>query len=138
MNRYLGNLDHNTCILSFGFYLKNIYYRRPHSTLRYIKPPWTIKVSLFKDYRPDNEALDSKCFEIDWECGKYNNFVKNDEDRETLKLVLQPFYSQMRKCYKHHSSFTKNDALWNIGSNAITDIFSQMGCIDGKILTLSS
>jgi hypothetical protein len=82
--------------------------------------------------------MNNKCFELDWSCGKYNNFVKNDEDRETLKEFMRSQYGQMRLAYKFASSYSNNPGLWFIGSNGITEIFSQMGLLDGKRLTLSS
>lgn len=44
----------------------------------------------------------------------------------------------MRLCYKHCSSHSNMEKLWCLGNNTITDIFSQMGIIDGKSLSLSS
>jgi hypothetical protein len=82
--------------------------------------------------------MNNKCFELDWSCGKYNNFIKNDEDRETLKEFMRSKYGQMRLAYKFASSYSNNPGLWFIGSNGITEIFSQMGLLDGKRLTLSS
>jgi hypothetical protein len=82
--------------------------------------------------------MNNKCFELDWSCGKYNNFVKNDEDRESLKEFMRSQYGQMRLAYKFASSYSNNPGLWFIGSNGITEIFSQMGLLDGKRLTLSS
>jgi hypothetical protein len=82
--------------------------------------------------------MDNKCFELDWSCGKYNNFIKNDEDRESLKEFMRSHYGQMRLAYKFASSYSNNPGLWFIGSNGMTEIFSQMGLLDGKLLTLSS
>ena len=30
------------------------------------KPPWSIPISIFKDYKLDNEALLAKCLDMDW------------------------------------------------------------------------
>jgi hypothetical protein len=30
------------------------------------REPWSIPISLFKDFRPDTETLEGECFEEDW------------------------------------------------------------------------
>ena len=63
---------------------------------RITRPRWAWKISLFKDWRADNDTLIAQCFETDWECGKYNNFIKSDEDRDEVKELMRGYYNQMR------------------------------------------
>jgi len=46
--------------------------REPYPEFHYTKNikkfVWTFQISLFKDYKADNEALLKKCFEFDWAC----------------------------------------------------------------------
>lgn len=70
--------------------------------------------------------------------GKYNAFIKDDEDREATKEVMRKYYYQQKLCFKNFSSFSGLEKLWALGSNMITDIFNQMGLLETKILALSS
>jgi hypothetical protein len=99
------------------------------------RPRWMFGKSLFKDWRKEDDIILNKCFETDWKCGKYLNFVKNEEDRNNLKEYLRGVYKPMKDCYKVCSSHASSDKLYAIGKNGITEIFQQMGMIDGKLLS---
>ena len=50
----------------------------------------------------------------------------------------QFWYRMIKNCYKHCASINAVGSLWCIGKNAITEILTQMGLLDGHLLTLSN
>lgn len=70
------------------------------------RPRWHFKISLFKDYRSDNDDLLKKCFDFDFKMTKMCNFIKDEEDRQAVYDYLLSIYPKMKECYKHCSSFT--------------------------------
>ena len=64
----------------------------------------------------EKENLTKKCFEFDWSYGKYQNFIKDEEDLEKTKEVLWQHYKIMKNCYKYHSTFTPFERMYAIGT----------------------
>jgi hypothetical protein len=134
----ISDTDYSVRIESIPRRPRAAYRVAKEKSLRVTRQRWNVKMSVFKDYKPDHPALINKCFEVDWACGKYLNFIKDNDDRELTKEYMNSVYNPMRLCYKHVSSNSNMERLWCIGSNGITEIFSQLGVIDGNLLSLSN
>lgn len=50
-----------------------------------LKKIWTFPISLFKDWRKDDQEILNSCFEADWNNCRINKLVKNEEDLSDLK-----------------------------------------------------
>lgn len=64
------------------------------------KIPWSIPISLFKDYRFDvpvrpMQDLYMKCFEFDWSSGKIPKLIKDPEELSKIKEILRHAYKHM-------------------------------------------
>ena len=35
-----------------------------------VRPPWTVDISVFRDYKVDTPKLLNKCFQFDWDCAR--------------------------------------------------------------------
>jgi hypothetical protein len=42
-----------------------------------VKTPWSIPISVFKDYVFDTEKTDQKCFDFDWASSKVPKLIKD-------------------------------------------------------------
>ena len=102
------------------------------------KPPWSIPISVFKDYKIDTEDMRNRCFETDWANGKYPNFIKNEEDRAKVKEHCRKVYRILKDTYRHWASHTPLDKLFGIGVNNYTELTAQMGVLSDKVINLSS
>jgi hypothetical protein len=64
------------------------------------KTPWSIPISLFKDYKFDNDVSArqdtfNKCFEFDWKCCKVPKLIKEESELSATKEVLRTHYRHM-------------------------------------------
>jgi Ran GTPase-activating protein (RanGAP) involved in mRNA processing and transport len=64
------------------------------------KVPWSIPISLFKDYRFDfpvrlMQDYYMKCFEFDWNCCKLPKLIKDPEELGKIKELLRGGYKHM-------------------------------------------
>mmetsp|Transcript_26830 Transcript_26830/g.48362 ORF Transcript_26830/g.48362 Transcript_26830/m.48362 type:complete len:632 (+) Transcript_26830:1794-3689(+) len=67
---------------------------------RLFKPPsvkaeWGIPISLFKDYKFDNDKLFNQCFEYDWENSRIPRLVKDPTELAQVKEFLRKNYKWM-------------------------------------------
>jgi hypothetical protein len=53
------------------------------------KKKWTFPISLFKDWRKDDDDLLGKCFDNDWTTSRISRIIKNEEDLENTRQVMQ-------------------------------------------------
>jgi hypothetical protein len=60
-----------------------------------IKTPWDFFKSVFRDYKPDTEALLLDCFEFDWSCSKIEKILKSEEEIQKVKAYLKSKYKYM-------------------------------------------
>lgn len=102
------------------------------------KPPWSLSISIFKDYKVDTDDLRNRCFETDWANGKYANFIKNEEDRAKVKEHCRKVYRILKDTYRIWSSHTPLEKLFGIGVNNYTELTAQMGVLSDKVINLSS
>ncbi len=68
--------------------------------LIYVRPankrprtPWTFPISIFKDYRIENEELLMECFEFDWSSMKFPKLT--EEEMAAVKEELRKAYRTM-------------------------------------------
>jgi hypothetical protein len=102
-------------------------YIPPAEKLERIK--WLFKTSIFKDYFTDNEKLLSDCFEFDWKHSKISNFIRGQEDQDSLRKVLKENYSLLKQSYKILSAYSGNE-IFSIGSNILNDFLNQCKIYD--------
>ena len=58
------------------------------------REPWSIPISLFKDYKDDHKELEDQCFEEDWTNLKCP--CKEDADTKAVKKELRKQYEIIR------------------------------------------
>jgi hypothetical protein len=95
------------------------------------KTPWGLPISLFKDYKFDNEAHLADCFEFDWSCSKILRVVKNPEEQRRVKAFLKENHQSIRECYKYYAAVGCSGGIFSVGVNAFTDLCSSCRIIDG-------
>lgn len=59
------------------------------------KTPWTFPISLFAQYKLDNEELLNNCFDFDWRCSKIERMIKSVKDKEKIYTYLNSNYRAM-------------------------------------------
>ena len=64
------------------------------------KVPWTIPMSLFKDYVFDSEVtlrqdMVNNCFEFDWKTSRIPTLVKDEPQLAAVKEVLRSCYPRL-------------------------------------------
>ena len=95
----------------------------------YEKIPWSINISVYKEYRIDSEEFLNDCFEFDWKSSKLMNFVKAPEIQESLKLLLKENYQYIVEAYRSLSAYSGNE-LFCITQNVLIDFLNQCNVID--------
>jgi hypothetical protein len=63
-----------------------------------------------------------KCFEFDWKTGVFDKIIKDNNEREIIKMFLRSNYHYVRECYKHLSSVSPNGNVPSIGMNMISEL----------------
>jgi hypothetical protein len=63
--------------------------------LRREKTPWDFRKSVFKDYIPDNEQILTKCFDFDWTNSKLHKIIKDEKEKEQVRVFLRNNYKYM-------------------------------------------
>eukprot|EP00358_Blepharisma_japonicum_P001299 CAMPEP_0202955260 /NCGR_PEP_ID=MMETSP1395-20130829/51643_1 /ASSEMBLY_ACC=CAM_ASM_000871 /TAXON_ID=5961 /ORGANISM="Blepharisma japonicum, Strain Stock R1072" /LENGTH=375 /DNA_ID=CAMNT_0049671631 /DNA_START=936 /DNA_END=2060 /DNA_ORIENTATION=- len=121
------------CCKNFNFDVKprtpGLVYIPPQQELERI--PWSIPISLFRDYKFDDENLLNECFEFDWKHSRLMNFVKNQADQDKVKDILKANYKHIRETYKFLAAFSGSE-IFSIGSNVLTDFLNQCQILDSN------
>ena len=102
-------------------------YIPPAEKLERIK--WLFKTSIFKDYFVDNEKVLQDCFEFDWKHSRIGNFIRGQEEQDSLKKVLKENYRHIKATYKVLSAYSGNE-IFSIGSNILNDFLNQCKIYD--------
>jgi len=71
------------------------YFHRPKAKKG--RKPWSIPISLFKDYAPDTDVLFMKCFEEDWR--RMTKPKIKEENLAKCKIILKKNYKIMYLYY---------------------------------------
>lgn len=117
--------------------IKAPFFTRPRSLENSYIPPaeklerikWSLKHSIFKDYFVDNEKLLNDCFEFDWKFSRISNFVRSQDEQDSLKKVLRDNYALIKCTYKILSANSASD-VFSIGSNILNDFLNQCRVYD--------
>ena len=62
-----------------------------------VKPPWSIPISIFKDYKVENDSYLDKCFEFDWSNMKAPKLA---DEEAAVKAELRKAYKLIKENYK--------------------------------------
>ena len=94
------------------------------------KKEWGIPVSIFKDYKFDDDNLIGKCFEYDWARCKVPKLVKDLTELQKIKSYLSSNYRMLKEIYKYYSSISPQGEIWSIGQMAFTDLCNEAKIVD--------
>lgn len=83
------------------------------------RTPWTFPISLFKDYKIENEAMINDCFEFDWSNMKFPKMT--EQEQADVKEELRKAYKLIKETYKYLSSIGSNGSVFSILLNCYTD-----------------
>ena len=117
--------------------IKNPFLTKPRSKVyRYLnmfgqmeRVEWNFNMSIFREFKPDNERILDDCFEFDWRHSKISNFVKSGDDLNSLKQIVRENYAIFKLSYKNLSAYGGSD-VFSIGSNVFTDFLNECKIID--------
>ncbi|OMJ80561.1 hypothetical protein SteCoe_19157 [Stentor coeruleus] len=107
--------------------IKSMVYIPPEEDLERI--PWSIPISLFKDYRFIDQTLLTDCFEFDWNISRLSNLIKIPLQQSQIKEFLHEHYESIYYTYKTLSSLGGSE-IFSIGSNVLTDFLNECKLID--------
>lgn len=91
------------------------------------KATWSLPISVFREYKFEDEDLLSRCFEFDWEHSKLPKLLKDSDETKSLKLLLWKHYKGFKDTYKYFSCFSPQGYVFCIALNAFTDLCTQCG-----------
>jgi hypothetical protein len=94
---------------------------------------WNFNMSIFREYKPDNDRVLDDCLEFDWRHSRIPNFVKNSDDLSLLRQVVRQHYPIIKLSYKNLSAYGGSD-VFSIGSNIFTDFLNECKIIDSTYL----
>lgn len=94
------------------------------------KHEWGIPVSIFKDYKFDNDELLGKCFEYDWNKSKVTKIVKDQYELQKIKTYLSSKYKIIKEIYKYYSSISPQGEIWSIGQMVFTELCNEAKIVD--------
>lgn len=106
------------------------------------KVAWDFYKSIFKDYRPDTDALLKNCYETDWSLTKLPVFIpktlKDETTAAAVKEALRPHYRKIREVYKYYSAIAPQGRIMCVGAGVLTEMVRDCpGLIDGKTLNMT-
>jgi hypothetical protein len=102
-----------------------------------VKTPWSIPISVFKDYVFDNDRLERKTFEFDWSNCKIPRQIKDPEQQEAFKEEMRINYRDIRQTYKYYAAIGSSGGIFSVGQNGFTDLCSQTGVINSTTFKLA-
>lgn len=102
-----------------------------------VRTPWSIEISLFRDYKADDEEILKACFEFDWSCMRKPKF-ENDVEEHLVRNELYKGYKIIKNMYRPHSALGAVGSIFSIGLNAYTDILrDNLNIVDNENLKLT-
>ena len=105
----------------------SLVYNPPELELERI--PWSIPVSLFKDYKFDDDKHLNNCFEFDWNYSRLTNLIKNEEDQNNVKELLRSHYKYFRETYRNIAALSGLEYI-AIGGNDLKDFLANCNLFD--------
>ena len=98
------------------------------------KPPWSIPISIFRDYKIDTEQLLIKCFEADWRDVKP---PKLGDEEPGIKSALIKKYSLFKENYKVLAAIGRTNGILSIGWLTYNEfVCNKIKLVDGQIIKL--
>ncbi|KRW99368.1 hypothetical protein PPERSA_02480 [Pseudocohnilembus persalinus] len=97
------------------------------------KKKWRFQKSMFAKWLPDNEELVTLCFEYDWETGKMNKWLKEEEEFVKVKNFFRSKYQYLKDWYKFNACYNPIQDIWAIQNLAFTEFINKINIIDPKI-----
>ena len=94
-----------------------------------IRIPWSIEISLFKDYKFMDNQLKEECFEFDWNMSKISALIKIPLQQTQIREILLENYEVIYDTYKWISAYSGSE-IFSIGSNVFTDFLNECKVID--------
>lgn len=102
-------------------------YQPPEEEL--IRIPWSIGISLFKDYKFTDSSTITDCFEFDWNMSRLQGFIKIPLHQVQIKEILLGHYSDIIETYRALSSYSTSE-IYSVGSNIFVDFLNECSLID--------
>ncbi|EGR29347.1 leucine rich repeat protein [Ichthyophthirius multifiliis] len=94
---------------------------------------WSFPISLMYKWKPDDEEIYKKCFEVDWENCKIPQKIKKQEDQDQVKEFLRSKYKHIKDTYKYFASQNPIQDIWCIQNTPWLELVSLMNVIDSKV-----
>jgi len=86
------------------------------------RKPWSIPISVFRNYIPDTVEVFYRCFDEDW---KHINKPKmKEENLEQCRLLFRKHYRIIKEAYKYYSGIGHTDSLFAINRITLTDFIA--------------
>ena len=102
-----------------------------------LRTPWSIPISLFKDYKFDSDEILKSCFEFDW--AMIPKFKMSNEDYLSCKEKFYSIYKLIHENYKIYSAIGRTESIFGIPWLMFNDLaYYKLKIIDGNKLTLTS
>jgi hypothetical protein len=106
-------------------------------TPRKVRTPWTLSISIFKDYKIDSDETIAHCFEFDWKM--IPKLKMSDADYHKCKELFRGAYKIIKENYKVFSSVGRTEAIFGIPWLMFNDLaYYKLKIVDGEKLTLTS
>jgi len=99
--------------------------------------PWSVKDSVFRDYKKEDEELWEKCFKFDWNSSRIPRFIKDERELQIIHDHLRSLYRAIKDTYKYFAAIGVSGDLFSVPINAFTEFLNQAGIVDGKLIKLS-
>ena len=119
---------------------------KPREKRAEYKPPkakrkrkkWNWNTSIFRDFRRDNEKLLTSCFEFDWNAGRLESFLKDEEEKKKIKKYLRSVYLIIKDAYRYYSSYSGMTKLMCIGPNNLLELLKEIGALNENDLSTAA
>ena len=120
-------------------YLPTILPRTPEKV--YIPPTdkvakriWTFPISIFRDWKRDDESMINKCFEQDWSNCRASKLVKNEDDLMKVKERWRQSYRHYKECYRYYSALNPIGDIWALSNFSFMDLVNECNVLDENIM----
>lgn len=97
---------------------------------------WHRGISVFRDYIPDSDELDNRCFEFDWSTSKLPKLLEKFSDVDECKKMLASTYPLIRRAYKYLSCQNVANEVFCITQNPFSVFAQKAQLIDGALIFL--
>jgi len=102
-----------------------------------VRTPWTFPISVFKDYKIDNEEVIRRCFEFDWKM--VPQLKMSPEDYQKCKEIFRKAYKVIKENFRIFAAIGRTDNIFGIPWLMFNDLaYYKLKIVDGEKLTLTS